>query len=72
MTVGSMNWMAPEVLEQAYDAKSDMWAIGCVMAELASCQCYSSGEIGGKLFEIKHNDEALDSLLEDIGKVSLL
>ena len=61
--------MAPEVLEQAYDEKSDMWAIGCLVLELATCHLYGTAEIKGKLFEIKHNDEALEALLREIAEV---
>ena len=68
---GMMNWMAPEVLEQRYDEKSDTWAIGCLVLELTTAHQYKTHEIKGKLFEIKHNDEALEELLLDIGQVCL-
>ena len=67
--VGMMNWMAPEVLEQPYDAKSDTWAIGCLLLELTTVEIFTTQEIKGKLFEIKHHDEALEELLQLIGQV---
>lgn len=66
-----MRWMAPEVMERPYDAKSDTWAIGCLVLELCTCHLYEANEVKGKLFEIKHNDEALDECLRQIGKVCL-
>lgn len=66
---GSQNYMAPEVLTQPYDMRTDMWAIGCVLLELVTCDLYETGEIMGKLCEIKHSDEALTELLEEIRKV---
>ncbi|RMX37185.1 hypothetical protein pdam_00010687 [Pocillopora damicornis] len=36
-TVGTMNWMAPEVLERPYDERSDVWSLGCIVLELATC-----------------------------------
>ncbi len=35
--VGSMNWMAPEVLERPYDERSDVWSLGCIVLEMATC-----------------------------------
>jgi len=37
--IGTPYYMSPEVVEnQKYNAKSDMWALGCVLYELASFQ----------------------------------
>jgi len=32
-----MNWMAPEVMERPYDERSDVWSLGCIVLELATC-----------------------------------
>lgn len=69
IVAGSQNWMAPEVLERAYDMKTDMWSIGCILLELCTCHLYETGEIMGKLFEIKHSDEALEAMLAEVEKV---
>ncbi|EDO43287.1 predicted protein [Nematostella vectensis] len=45
-TVGTMNWMAPEVLEKPYDERSDVWSLGCIILEMATCKImdiYKSG-----------------------------
>ena len=68
--LGSMNWTAPEVLEKAYDQRSDVWSLGCVMLELASTAFCDKTTMAGKLFEIKHNPTALQQLLEQVEQVS--
>ena len=68
---GSMNWMAPEVFDHAYDERSDMWSVGCILLEIVTCGIIPTvEEIAGKLSEIKHNEKALDELLERVGHVS--
>jgi serine/threonine protein kinase len=32
-----MNWMAPEVLERPYDERSDVWSLGCIVLDAATC-----------------------------------
>ena len=66
---GSMNWSAPEVLEKAYDERSDVWSLGCVLLELASTAFCDKATMAGKLFEIKHNPQALQQLLEQVAQV---
>ena len=58
--------MAPEVLDRPYDERSDVWSAGCIALELATCTKYDAGEMSGKLFEIKHNSQALEDLLVDV------
>ena len=65
-----MNWMAPEVLERPYDERSDVWSIGCIVLEMATCSVYDTSQMSGKLFEIKHSPEALEEMLEEVGKAS--
>lgn len=36
-TVGTMNYMAPEVLERPYNEKSDIWSLGCIILDAATC-----------------------------------
>ena len=67
--LGSMNWMAPEVLERPYDERSDVWSIGCITLEMATCAFADSTEMSGKLFEIKHSQQSLEEMLEEVAKV---
>ena len=69
--LGSMNWMAPEVFDHAYDERSDIWSVGCILLEMVTCGFIARPEeIAGKLFEIKHNSKALDALMETVSQVS--
>ncbi len=68
--IGSMNWMAPEVLERPYDERSDVWSVGCITLEMATCATCDTTEMAGKLFEIKHSQQSLEEMLEEIIKVS--
>lgn len=67
-TVGSMNWMAPEVLERPYDERSDVWSLGCIMLEMATCGFMNSQSIAGVLFEIKQSPTELEETLKQVGK----
>lgn len=66
---GSMNWMAPEVLDQPYDERSDVWSAGCVILELASCSFCDTKGMMGLLFEIKHSVTALEEILSKVTEV---
>ena len=65
-TVGSMNWMAPEVMERPYDERSDVWSLGCIILELATCAFLDPVQISGILFEIKQNPQCLEDILVDL------
>lgn len=52
-TVGSVNWMAPEVFERPYDERSDVWSFGCIMLEIATCSLLDQSGISDLLFETK-------------------
>ena len=67
-TVGSMNWMAPEVMERPYDERSDVWSLGCILLELASCAFLDSVQVAGILFEIKQNPQCLEEVLVELPK----
>ena len=67
-TVGSVNWMAPEVFERPYDERSDVWSFGCIVLELATCSLLDQAEINNVLFEIKQDAEQLEKTLEQIAK----
>lgn len=67
-TVGTMNWMAPEVLERPYDERSDVWSLGCIILELATCGFLDQSQISSKLFQIKHSPQELEDVLKEVGK----
>ena len=58
--------MAPEVLEQRHNEKSDIWSLGCVILELATCQHTELSEMAGLLNKIKHDEQALDDILQKV------
>lgn len=66
-TVGSMNWMAPEVLERPYDERSDVWSMGCITLEMTTCQILDATQMSGHLFELKNNPQLLEDLLNRVG-----
>nr|CAB3264290.1 serine/threonine-protein kinase Nek6-like [Phallusia mammillata] len=65
-TVGSMNWMAPEVMERPYDERSDVWSLGCILLELATCSFMDPVQISSTLFEIKQNPQCLEDILAEL------
>jgi len=67
-TVGSMNWMAPEVLERPYDERTDIWSLGCILLEMATCGFMDAAQIGGTLFQIKQSPQTLEDVLETVAK----
>lgn len=67
-TVGTMNWMAPEVLERPYDERSDVWSLGCILLELATTGFLDSAQASSTLFQIKQSPHVLDDVLEKVGK----
>jgi len=66
-TVGSMNWMAPEVLERPYDERSDVWSLGCITLEMITCHILDSTQMSGHLFELKNNPQLLEDVLNRVG-----
>lgn len=66
--VGSMNWMAPEVLERPYDERSDCWSMGCIILEMATTCTHDCNEIGSILVQIKHSPQVLEEALKLVGE----
>eukprot|EP00048_Salpingoeca_helianthica_P016729 m.233895 g.233895 ORF g.233895 m.233895 type:complete len:638 (-) comp19339_c0_seq1:78-1991(-) len=67
-TVGTMNWMAPEVLERPYDERSDVWSLGCIVLDAATCGFFDSAQSLAALFEIKHSSPKLEEVLKEVNK----
>ncbi|CAD5115316.1 unnamed protein product [Dimorphilus gyrociliatus] len=64
--VGTTTWMAPEVLNKAYDERTDIWSVGCIIFEMLTCTIIDSTEITGKLYEIKQNPKAVKEILDQV------
>ena len=69
LTVGSVNWMAPEVFERPYDERSDVWSFGCIVLELATCSIFDQAQISNTLFEIKQDSEPLEAVVQQISQI---
>ncbi|XP_071494263.1 serine/threonine kinase-like domain-containing protein STKLD1 [Diadema antillarum] len=67
-TVGSINWMAPEVLEKPYDERSDVWSLGCIILEMATCGFLDTQSVTQVLMEIKQDPARLEEVLETVSK----
>ena len=65
-TVGTMTWMAPEVLERPYDERSDVWSLGCIVLDAASCGFSDTKQSQQALFEIKQNPAKLNDVLKGV------
>lgn len=67
-TVGTMNWMAPEVLERPYDERSDVWSLGCILLELATTGYLDAAQMSSTLFQIKQSPQVLEKVLEKVAE----
>ena len=65
-TVGTMNYMAPEVLERPYNEKSDIWSMGCIILDAATCGFLDHGQAQSLLFEVKHKPHRLEEALKEV------
>eukprot|EP00056_Hartaetosiga_gracilis_P002485 m.54025 g.54025 ORF g.54025 m.54025 type:complete len:605 (+) comp11071_c0_seq4:95-1909(+) len=65
-TVGTMNYMAPEVLERPYNEKSDIWSLGCIILDAATCAFLNHGQAQSLLFEVKHKPHRLEEALKEV------
>ena len=62
-------YMAPEVMTQAYDERSDVWSLGCMLLEMTTTAVYNKQQLASKLKEIKEDPYLLEEVFEDISKV---
>ena len=70
-TVGSMNWMAPEVLERPYDERSDVWSAGCIALEMTTCGVMDSKSMSQCLYTLKNDSQVLEDLMSKVSGVGL-
>ncbi|XP_065916467.1 serine/threonine kinase-like domain-containing protein STKLD1 isoform X2 [Dysidea avara] len=69
--VGTMNWMAPEILEATspqYDERSDVWSLGCIILEMATCGFMDQAEMSTILFQLKGSPQIVEDVLENVSK----
>eukprot|EP01137_Pigoraptor_chileana_P011475 Opistho-2@62412 len=67
-SVGTLNWMAPEVLDRPYDERSDVWSLGCILLQMSTINVLDQGEDSETLMEIKHSPQRLEVVLEEVKK----
>ncbi|XP_041369024.1 serine/threonine kinase-like domain-containing protein STKLD1 isoform X2 [Gigantopelta aegis] len=65
---GTTNYMAPEVANEQYDERSDLWSLGCILFELASTFLYNGSTFAELLKSIQNDDEVLEESLEHIAQ----
>lgn len=69
--VGTMNWMAPEILEATsphYDERSDVWSLGCIILEMATCGFMDQAEMSSILFQLKSSPQIIEDVLNNVSK----
>ncbi|XP_065198183.1 serine/threonine kinase-like domain-containing protein STKLD1 isoform X1 [Sycon ciliatum] len=64
--VGSMAWMAPEVLERPYDERSDVWSLACIILEMTTCGLMLTKAVREALLEMKQIPQRLEEILDTI------
>lgn len=63
-------YMAPEVMTQAFDERSDVWSLGCLLFEMLTTSLSSQNEVAQKLTEAKKDVQSLEEIYEEICTVS--
>ena len=63
--------MAPEVSEKAYDERSDVWSLGCILLEMCTTAFFDQGKLASKLLEARNDAFALEEVYEEMDAVSV-
>ena len=61
--------MAPEVGDDLYDERSDLWSLGCILFEVVSTCLYNGPTFAGLLKSIQSDSEILEESFEQIAQV---
>ncbi|XP_009997270.1 PREDICTED: serine/threonine kinase-like domain-containing protein STKLD1 [Chaetura pelagica] len=56
------SWMAPETLDFSFTEKSDIWSLGCILLDMATCFALNAEEITSLLQDIREDSSHLDEV----------
>ncbi|XP_027725507.1 serine/threonine kinase-like domain-containing protein STKLD1 [Vombatus ursinus] len=62
------SWMAPEALEFIFSPKSDIWSLGCIILDMASCSYMNKADALATRVAIREHPNKLLKALEKIRK----
>jgi len=66
-TLASMAWTAPEVTQLQYDDRADIWSLGCVLLQLATCHLVDDETLlSSILTRLKSDPRVLEDLLQQV------
>ncbi|XP_054704644.1 serine/threonine kinase-like domain-containing protein STKLD1 isoform X1 [Grus americana] len=57
------SWMAPETLGFSFTEKSDIWSLGCILLDMATCFVLNAEEITSLLQDIRQDTSCLEGVL---------
>ncbi|XP_005408492.1 PREDICTED: serine/threonine kinase-like domain-containing protein STKLD1 isoform X2 [Chinchilla lanigera] len=62
------SWMAPEALNFSFSKKSDIWSLGCIILDLASCSFFTGVEAMHLRKSLRQQPGGLRSVLETMAE----
>lgn len=69
---GAFDYIAPEIIDSSassFDAKSDIWTIGTCLLDICTTSLYDNKQFHMNLLNVRHDDELLSRMLEQIYQV---
>ncbi|XP_060245708.1 serine/threonine kinase-like domain-containing protein STKLD1 isoform X4 [Meriones unguiculatus] len=60
------SWMAPECLKFSFSCKSDIWSLGCIILDMATCSFLNDTEAMHLRKAIRHHPGSLKPILKNI------